>query len=390
MFRRTALAGKLRIKSRYSEGDFGVLTTTLILTVFGVIMVYSASYYTALSKYGDPGYYLRNNMMWMAIGWAVFVLFAFVDYHAWGRLAVPGMIVAFFTLLLIFTPKSWGIAVTLNNATRWIRVIPGRDSITFMPGEITKVALILFIAWFYASGPKRIHKILKGHLIILGVAGAAFVLIYKQPNLSTAGIVVLLAVGMMLMAGLAWGWVLFAVGGGAGAFAAIVAIKGGYWLQRVTSFWDPFQDALGSGYQVSQGLLAFGSGGVLGVGLGRSMQKALYLPEAMSDFILPIVGEELGYVGVIALMAVYMILIWRGFIVSINAKDLFGTLLAGGITLHIALQVMLNIAVVTASFPPTGVVLPLISLGGTATVLFMGELGILYNISRQANEKELL
>ena len=210
------MAGKLRIKSRYSEGDFGVLTTTLILTVFGVIMVYSASYYTALSKYGDPGYYLRNNMMWMAIGWAVFVLFAFVDYHAWGRLAVPGMIVAFFTLLLIFTPKSWGIAVTLNNATRWIRVIPGRDSITFMPGEITKVALILFIAWFYASGPKRIHKILKGHLIILGVAGAAFVLIYKQPNLSTAGIVVLLAVGMMLMAGLAWGWVLFAVGGGAG------------------------------------------------------------------------------------------------------------------------------------------------------------------------------
>ena len=152
---------------------------------------------------------------------------------------------------------------------------------------------------------------------------------------------------------------------------------------------DPFQDALGDGYQVSQGLLAFGSGGVFGVGLGKSMQKALYLPEAMSDFILPIIGEELGFVGVLGLMAVYMTLIWRGFLVSINAKDLFGTLLAGGITLHIALQVILNIAVVTASFPPTGVVLPLISLGGTATVLFMAELGMLYNISKQSEEKEL-
>lgn len=382
------MAGKVRIKNRYGEGDFGVITTTLLLTVFGVVMVYSASYYTALSKYGDPSYYLKNNMMWMAIGWLVFLAFAFIDYHFWGRFALLAIIIAFVTLLLIFTPKSWGIAVTLNNATRWIRLIPGRDSITFMPGEITKVALILFIAWFYANSPKRIHKIFKGHAIVIGVAVAAFVLIYKQPNLSTAGIVVLLTVGMMLIAGLAWGWVIFVAGAGAAGFAGIVALKGGYWLKRVTSFWDPFQDALGSGYQVSQGLMAFGSGGVFGVGLGKSMQKALYLPEAMSDFILPIIGEELGYVGVLALMAVYMVLIWRGCVVAVNAKDLFGTLLAGGITLHIALQVILNIAVVSASFPPTGVVLPLISLGGTATVLFMAELGMLYNISRLSNEKE--
>ena len=382
------MAKKTRIRNRYGEGDFGVLTTTLILTVFGVIMVYSASYYTALSKYGDPGYYLKNNMMWMIIGWIVFIAFAYIDYHFWGRFALLAIIIAFITLLLIFTPKSWGIAVTINNATRWIRVIPGRDSITFMPGEITKVALILFIAWFYSNDPKRIRRFFKGHVIVFGIAVAAFVLIYKQPNLSTAGIVLLLAVGMALIAGLAWGWVLLVAGLGAGGFAAIVAVKGGYWLRRVTSFWDPFQDALGSGYQVSQSLMALGSGGVLGVGLGKSMQKALYLPEAMSDFILPIIGEELGLVGVLALMAVYMVLIWRGCVVAVNAKDLFGTLLAGGITLHIALQVILNIAVVSASFPPTGVVLPLISLGGTATVLFMAELGMLFNISRQSNEKE--
>ena len=379
---------KIRIKSRYGEGDFGVLISTLILSVFGIIMVYSASYYTALSKTGDPQSYLKNNLMWMALGWVVFVVFSMVDYHFWGRFAVPAIIVAFITLLLIFTPRSLGIAVTINNATRWIRLIPGRDSITFMPGEITKVALILFLAWFYANDPSRAKKVIKGHLIVIAIAGAAFVLIYKQPNLSTAGIVLLLALGMMVIAGIGWGWILGGVGAGAAGFVGLIVIKGGYWMRRVLNFTDPFEDALGSGYQVSQGLLAFGSGGVFGVGLGKSMQKALYLPEAMSDFILPIIGEELGFVGVAALMAVYLYLIWRGSLVSINAKDLFGTMLAGGITLHIALQVMLNIAVVTASFPPTGVVLPLISLGGTATVLFMAELGMLYNISKQSEERE--
>ena len=381
------MAGKkLRIKSKFGSGDFGVLITTLILSVFGIVMVYSSSYYQALSKYGDPNYYLKNNLLWMVLGWIAFIFFALVDYHTWGRFAVPAMCVAFFTLLLIFTPKSLGLAVTINNATRWIK-IPGLG-FTFMPGEITKVALILFISWFYASDPKRIHKFWKGHVIVVGVAAAAFVLIYKQPNLSTAGIVVILALGMMVIAGLAWGWVLGGIGAGVAGFMALLALKGGYWLKRVTSFWDPFQDALGDGYQVVQGLLAFGSGGVLGVGLGKSMQKALYLPECWSDFILPIIGEELGFIGVVVLLAVYLTLLWRGAMVSIRAKDLFGTLLAGGITLHIGLQVILNVAVVTASFPPTGVVLPLISLGGTATVLFMAELGILFNVSRQSDKEE--
>ena len=378
---------KIKIKKRFGEGDFGVVITTLLLSVFGIVMVYSASYYTALSKYGDPNYYLKNNIIWMAIGWVIFIFFSLVDYHFWGRFALPAIIVAFVLLLLLFTPESLGIARTINNARRWI-VIP-KTSVTFMPGEIFKIALILFIAWFYASDPKRAHKI-KGHITIVGLAAVAFVLIYKQPNLSTAGIVLLLALGMMLIAGLAWGWVVLAIGGGAAGFVGLLIVKGGYWMRRVTSFMDPFADALGDGYQVSQGLLALGSGGVLGVGLGRSMQKALYLPEAMSDFILPIIGEELGFVGVLVLMAIYLVLFWRGSLIAVNAKDLFGTMLAGGITLHLALQVILNIAVVSASFPPTGVVLPLISLGGTATVLFMAELGLLFNISKQSSVKEAI
>ncbi|MBQ6670328.1 MAG: cell division protein FtsW [Firmicutes bacterium] len=379
---------KIRIKSRFGEGDFGVVITTLILSIVGIVAVFSASYYSALSKEGDPNYYLKNNLMWMAIGWVVFIIAANIDYHIWSRVAVIAMAGSFLLLLLLFTPKSLGIAVTINNATRWIRIPPGSGGgITFMPGEICKIAIIFFIAWFYASKPSRIKGI-KGNLIVLGVAGAAFVLIFKQPNLSTAGIVVLIAAGMMVIAGVAWKGIIGIVGLGAAGFVGLIVLKGSYWLKRVTSFFDPFADALGDGYQVVQGLLAFGSGGVTGVGIGRSMQKALYLPECFSDFILPIIGEEVGFIGVMALMAVYLVLIWRGVLVSMNSKDLFGTLLAGGITLHIALQVILNVAVVSASFPPTGVVLPLVSLGGTATVLFMAELGILYNVSKRSSEKE--
>ena len=381
---------KIRIKSRFGEGDFGVVVTTLILSIVGIVAVFSASYYSALSKEGDPNYYLKNNLMWMAIGWVVFIIAANIDYHIWSRVAVIAMAGSFFLLLLLFTPKSLGIAVTINNATRWIRIPPGSGGgITFMPGEICKIAIIFFIAWFYASKPSRVKGI-KGNLIVLAVAGAAFVLIFKQPNLSTAGIVVLIAAGMMVIAGVAWKGIIGIVGLGAAGFAGLIVLKGSYWLKRVTSFFDPFADALGDGYQVVQGLLAFGSGGVTGVGIGRSMQKALYLPECFSDFILPIIGEEVGFIGVMALMAVYLVLIWRGVLVSMNSKDLFGTLLAGGITLHIALQVILNVAVVSASFPPTGVVLPLVSLGGTATVLFLAELGILYNISKRSSEKEQL
>ena len=378
---------KVRIKSKFGEGDFYIVLTTLILTVIGMVAVFSASYYTAISKYGDPNYYLKNNAMWMAIGWLAFIFFSLVDYHVWSRFALPAIIVGFVMLLLLFAPSSLGITITLNQATRWLK-IPG-TGFTFMPGELFKPALILFISWYFACKPSR-AKTLKGFIPVVLVAGAAFVLIFKQPNLSTAGIVLLIALGMLVVAGIRFIWILLGVGAGAAGFAGLIVLKGSYWLKRVTSFLDPFADPLGDGYQVVQGLLAFGSGGVTGVGLGRSMQKALYLPEAMSDFILPIIGEEVGFIGVMVLLAVYMVLLWRGSYVSVNAKDMFGTLMAAGITIHLGLQVILNVAVVSASFPPTGVVLPLISLGGTATVLFMMELGILYNISKQSAEKETL
>ena len=370
---------KYRFKKGIHDGEYGILFLTLGISLFGVIMEFSAGYYISLSKYGDPYYYLKNAIMWFLISWVFFIICALVNYNWHKFLAIPALLGGFALLVLLFTP----LGATYNNATRWIELGP----ITLMPGEIIKTCMILFFAWFYAR-KEEFSKKLSWILFSFAIAGAAFFLIYKQPNLSTAIIVVALVIGMMFLAGLP----IVYVGGLLGAFAAgvifLLSDKGGYMMERVTSFMDPFRDALGAGYQVVQGLLALGSGGVFGVGLGNSIQKAFYLPEAQSDFILAIIGEELGFVGILCLLIAYLALLYFIFSTALKAKDRFGMLLAGGVGLHLGLQVILNVAVVTASAPPTGVVLPLISSGGNALVLYMAELGIVYNISRRTRYVE--
>lgn len=170
--------------------------------------------------------------------------------------------------------------------------------------------------------------------------------------------------------------------GAVGIAAIIITNPDSHWAKRITSFTDPFADPLGDGFQVVQSLMALGSGGLFGVGLGKSIQKNLYLPEPQNDFILAIIGEELGFVGILVLMTAYVILIWRGIHIAVNAPDQFGTLMASGITIMVAIQVILNVAVVTSSMPPTGITLPFVSYGGNALMLFMGSMGILLNISR--------
>lgn len=352
-----------------------MIVVTILLSLFGLVMVFSASYYTGLSKFGDATYYLKQDIIWVIAGWLAFMFFSAIDYHFWKHFATFALVIGFILLGLIFTP----LGMTINNATRWLDF----KVFTLMPGEVIKTCLVLFFAWFYSYRMDLTKHKFKGALIGFGIALVAFALIFKQPNFSTAGIVVLLCAGIMFIAGLSWWWVILGIGAGAGLFVAVIVFKGGYIADRLDNFWNPFADALGKGYQVAQGLLAFGSGGITGLGLGKSVEKALYLPEPMNDFILPIIGEELGFVGVMALMLVFVILIWRLFTISMHAEDKFGMLFASGVACHVALQVILNIAVVTAWFPPTGVVLPLISLGGTSSILFMGELGIVYNISKQ-------
>ncbi|MBE6036883.1 MAG: putative lipid II flippase FtsW [Clostridiales bacterium] len=371
----TVVKKKYRIKG----GDFVLTALVAALVVFGIIMVFSASYYASISETGDPYDYLKSNLMWAGVGTVAMIVCTLLDYHVYKKLAPWLMGISFILLLLIFTP----LGLTRNNATRWLGV--EGFPITLMPGEIAKICAIIFVAWFLSQNPKRIHQFWKGVLPLVLLAGAYFVLILKQPNMSTALTLLMIIVGMMFVAGLSWWYVAAAVGAAGGGFAVLwFFFPDSYFMDRILSFTDPFADPLGDGWQVTQGLLALGSGGLFGKGLGKSIQKTLYLPEPQNDFILAIIGEELGFVGCFLLIAVYLVLIWRCCHICLNAPDLFGTLLASGITIMLALQVILNIAVVTSSMPPTGIALPFISYGGNSLLIFMASMGILLNISRHS------
>ncbi len=357
------------------SGDFMLMLFTVMLVIFGLIMVFSASYYYSISRDGNAYSYLLRHGMWVAIGAAAMIFGAAFDYRKYKKLAIPVFILSILLLILVLTP----VGQTTNGATRWISVGP----VTIMPGEIAKLAAILLVAWFLSEDPDRIKSVTRGILPLVAVVGVYGALIILQPNLSTAITVCGIIIAMMLVAGLKWRYVATAGGiGAAGLLFIIVFMKDTYWYSRLTSFTDPFADSLDTGYQAVQSLLALGSGGLFGVGLGKSVQKNLYLPEPQNDFILAIIGEELGYVGVLLLIVLYCLFLWRGVHVAINAPDRFGMLLASGIVLMVAIQVILNIAVVTSSMPPTGINLPFISYGGNALLIFMFSAGVLMNISR--------
>lgn len=351
------------------------MLVTLGLVIFGIIMVFSASYYWSIDKTGSPYHFLIRDIFWAASGFCLTIFATIFDYHKYKKYAPWLLGLSMLLLVLVVTP----LGIEVNGAKRWIGVGP----ITLMPGEIAKPAAILFTAWYLSERPERILSFLRGVVPLAVIAVAFGALIMMQPNMSTAMTVVFIIFAMMFVAGLAFRYIVAAVAlGGVGIFGLIFSDPDGYRLKRFASFTDPFADALGDGYQVVQSLLALGSGGILGLGLGKSVQKNLYLPEPQNDFILAIIGEELGYVGMIILMLAYMLLIWRGIRVAMDAPDRFGMLLATGITAMIAIQVMMNIAVVTSSMPATGVTLPFISYGGNALWMFMFSMGVLLNISR--------
>ncbi len=366
-----------RKKTRMKSGDFILTIVVLALVVFGVIMVFSSSYYNAINDTGDPYNYLKKDIVWAMLGLGAMLFCALFDYRVYAKAAPTILVTSIVLLGLLFTP----LGVTRNYATRWI----GVGEFTVMPGEIAKIAAIIFVAWYLSKDPKQIRSFTKGVLPLLGLCGLYFGLIILQPNLSTAITICGIIVGIMFVAGLNMIYLGGIMGiGTVGITFMILTDEHGYRLKRLTSFLDPFQDPLGDGYQVIQSLLALGSGGLFGVGLGKSIQKTLYLPEPQNDFIFAIIGEELGYIGCLLLIACYIVLIWRGTHIALNAPDMFGTLLASGITIMLALQVVLNIAVVTSSMPPTGITLPFVSYGGNALMLFMGSMGILLNISRHS------
>ena len=370
---------KKTVKRIKTEGDFWLLILTLLLCVFGLLMVYSASYYHSISKYGDPTHFMINHGIYMLVGWAAFIFLSGFDYHRFRKWTPLILLVG---VLLLIVVLIYGI--TLNNAQRWIQIGP----VSIMPGEVIKTCMIFGLA-FYFSLQKENVSTLKGLLPVFAVSLLVFGLICLQPNYSTAAVVLLIIVLICFAAGLPWKFVFLAAAAFGGLIALALILKGGYVLDRIRIIFDPWSDALGDGYQVVQGLLALGSGGVLGKGLGGSIQKALYLPEPENDYILAIIGEELGYVGLLILILVYLLLIWRIFRAAVRAADKYGMLIAAGVGIHISVHVILNIAIVSATFFPTGIVLPFISYGGNALILFIAEAGLAYNVSRYPDEKYL-
>lgn len=364
-------------KNKKNHVDIALVIVTLILLSLGVIMVLSASAPSAFRTEGDSYFYFKKQAFYAIVGIVIMFATSRVDYKIYSsKIIAYGLFgVAFLLLVAVLIP---GIGVTVNDATRWIKI-----GIQFQPSEIMKVALIILMSSLISSNPERLKKFWTGLVPYLALVGVIAVLLMKEPHMSATVIMVVIAGAILLVGGVNLKHIL--------PFVPIAAIAGyilsvtsEYRWKRITIFLDPWQDPLGDGWQIIQSLYAICSGGLFGVGLGQSTQKYMYIPEPHNDFIFAIWSEEMGLFGVLLIMVLFAIFIWRGVMISIKAPDLFGSLLAIGITVMIGIQAVFSIAVVSSSMPVTGIPLPFFSYGGTALLILMFCVGILLNISRKA------
>ena len=369
-----------RQKQRQAAGaaDLPFLVLVLTLVGFGLVMLFSASYAAALYRRGDPYAYIRPQLLYAAVGLGAMWLASRVDYHIYHRLAWPllGLSLALLALVL-FMPE-------YNGCKRWL-VIPGVG--TLQPSEIAKFAVVLTFAHIISLNASRMKRFSVGVLPFALVLGAVAVLMLLEPHLS--GTLLILGIGAVLMfvGGTGLKWFALAGAGAVGAVGAAVAVMPDlvpYAAARLSSWLDPFADPLGDGHQTIQSLYAIGSGGATGLGLGNSRQKHLFVPEPQNDFIFSIVCEELGFVGALAVIALFVLLLLRGVALAARAPDRFGGLLVVGFVVQVAMQAALNIAVVTNTIPNTGISLPFFSSGGTSLMMLLGEMGIVLSVSRQA------
>ncbi len=358
--------------------DYGILLTVTLLCAFGLVMVFSASYYYAQNYAGadyDGYFYLKKQAVYMLIGYPIMLLLSFFDYRRLEKYKVIGFLVSVVLLVavLIFGEE-------LNGGKRWLK-IAGQS---IQPSEIAKFGMMLYMCAFMSKKHAIMRDFKRGMLPMLLVIGVICGLIMLQPNMSMAVIVGMMGYALLFAGGadikqmLLLGVVLVAL-------FVLFAVIEPYRFARLTSFRDPWNDGdggLGSGYQLIQSLYALGSGGLFGLGLNNSRQKLLYMTYGESDFIFAILGEELGFVGAVAVMCAYGFIIFRGLRTALRCRDRFGSLLATGITVVFALQVFVNIGVVTGSMPTTGQALPFISAGGSSLLIFLAAMGVLLNISR--------
>jgi len=362
--------------------DHKLLFMLMALMGIGLVLVFSASSSTSLEHYQDKFYLVKRQLRGIGLGLFVMVVLLGVDYHRLRSLSVPGLLVTFGLLVLVLVP---GVGRTVNGATRWI-VLWGL--IQIQPAEIAKLAIILYLADTLSKNYKK-RDSFKDHLLpnLILIAGTAF-LIVKQKSLSSATLVASTGFLMMIVAHSNFGHIVSTCLIGVTSVAALIYAEP-YRVRRLIAFADPWSDPGGAGYQIIQSLMALGSGGLFGVGIGQGLQKLKHLPFVSTDFIFAVVGEEMGLAGSLVVVGLFLGVLWRGIQISLRAPDLFGMFLAFGITIEICLQALLNMAVVMGLVPTTGIPLPFISYGGSSMLFSLASVGILLNVSRAAETDSL-
>lgn len=363
-------------KIKMEPMDFFMFTVLMLLVSIGIVMVYSASSYSSFfdPNIKDSTFYLKKQIEWAVLGTICMFIMIKIDYHFYKKYTLFFMIITMILLFAVFAFPS------VKGAKRWIRF--GVGSIGIQPSEIAKYVIVLYMAKSIENKGDRIKSFLYGVIPYLMVSGLYAAVILKEPNMSVASVIMIVTIIILFIAGAKIIHLMIPLGAG-GLLAYILTISAGYRNNRLQTWLDPWKDPRKDGYQIIQSWLALGSGGITGVGLGKSRQKCFYIPEPHNDFIFSIIGEELGLIGCIIIIILFALLIWRGVRAAIKAKDTYGCILATGIIAVIAVQAFINIAVVTGTMPVTGVPLPFISYGGSSLLFNMGAMGILLNITRQ-------
>lgn len=348
--------------------DYSLLLIVFFLICFGLVMLYSTSSYNGQVKFKDSAYYLRKQLIADILGIGVMAVIARIDHRIWKNFWLIAYIAAFGMCTLVLF-----VGEELNGAKRWLDL----GFISFQPSEMAKLAIIVFLATIISQMPRQMGKF--SSLVKVMLMVMPMVAIVASENLSTAIIILGIAIALVFVASPKY-MQFFVMGGAVIVFGAAFIMLESYRAERLKIWLNP--EKYEKGYQTLQGLYAIGSGGLFGKGLGASMQKLGFVPEAQNDMIFSIICEELGLFGAICVILLFLILIWRFMVVASNAQDLYGALLVTGVLAHIAIQVILNIAVVTNTIPNTGISLPFISYGGTSVVFLLAEIGLVLSVSR--------
>jgi len=360
-------------RQKHTGCDSILCVTVAILVLIGIVMVFSSS--AAYTEHNDSFYFLKRQVLWCLLGTGMLLITKNLDYHKLHQYTYPIMIITFLLLIVVMFPE---FSKKVGGARRWLAF----GGFSFQPSELAKFTLVLFIAKSLVKRADKLRNFAYGYLPNLIVLGFFFIPILFQPDFGTVMVILAVTCTMLFIAGLRKKF-LFLSMLAIIPFITLAIYFADYRSRRIIAFLNPWEDPSGAGFQVIQSFYAFGRGGFWGAGLGESSQKLYRLPEAHTDFIFSVIGEELGFVGTTAIVLLFLIFIWRGFLTAYQAKDPFGTHLATGLTLLIGLQAFINLGVASGLLPTKGLTLPFISMGGSSMLVTMLSVGVILNISEQ-------